>query len=235
MGRATILLLAFWLGGDGWLNEARRLTEAEQWSEALRAYEQAMDEYPALTAQISLNIGLVYLAMDSVSPAKEAFYQCLMPLAPQAAARALNHLGILALAESRPREALSNFREALLYDPAYEPARYNYELLARRLRKDQPPPNPNQPPPPDQQDDLPPPPADQPLDPEYEEILQKLMSRRQRVLPPGDQAVPLGNDTLTVAEARQVVELMRRQDRQYVQQLRKISSASAARENRNNW
>ncbi len=232
----TFVLVSFLsLGGEGLLSEAMGLLKKQQHGAAIPVLLQAREAYPLMSAAISYNLGLAYLQIDSVELAKTFFFQSLSPLQPQAASLASNQLGLLLLREGRPREALSSFREALLFDPLLEDARYNYELLALRLGRLPPPklPPAGSPPP-----DSPSPPREQPpqnLDPKMKELIQKLTQRQRQVVPPGDQAIPIGGDTLSLGEAYQILELMRKQERQYVQQLRKVSSATAEREGRPNW
>lgn len=232
----SIFILAFLtFGSSGPLTEADRLFSEEKYEEVLLLLEKAKSKYPTLSQQISYNMGLVYLKLDNKESAHDAFFQALSPLAPTVASLSSNQIALQLLREGRGREALSFFREALLFDPGHENARYNYELLALRLGQNQPPktgsppPSSQNPPPPDR-DDMPP-----TLDPEIQKLIQKLESRQRQGVPSGDRFRDIGADTLTLAEAYQVLEIMRKQERQYIQQLRKISSISAEREGRPGW
>lgn len=231
----SILILAFLtFGSTGPLAEADRLFEQEQYQEVLLLLEKAKSKYPTMSQEISYNIGLVYLKLDQKEAARDAFFQALSPLSPAVASLSSNQIALQLLREGRGREALSFFREALLFDPGHENARYNYELLALRLGQNQPPKSGTPPPP----TDTPPPPRDdmpQSLDPEMQQLLEKLESRQRRGVPPGDRFREIGADTLSLAEAYQVLEIMRKQERQYIQQLRKISSIAAEREGRPGW
>lgn len=233
MWKSIVILALLTFGSTGPLAEADRLFSEEKYGEALLLLEKAKSKYPTLSQQISYNMGLVYLKLEDQESARDAFYQALSPLVPKVASLSSNQIALQLLREGRGREALSFFREALLFDPNHENARYNYELLALRLGQNQPPKS-NTPPPtqnlPPSEDEMP-----QSLDPEMQKLLEKLESRQRQRVPSGDRFRAIGSDTLTLAEAYQVLEIMRKQERQYIQQLRKISSVSAEREGRPGW
>ncbi|MDP5172725.1 MAG: tetratricopeptide repeat protein [Bacteroidia bacterium] len=236
--RIVFILSLIPLGSDGPLAEAMVNFNAGRYAQAVESLHLARDQYPDLSPTISYNLGLVYLRMDSIERAREAFYQSLSPSFPQTASLASNQLALLLLEEGRPREALGTFREALLFDPTHEDARYNFELLALRLGQQTPPPasnSPQNPPPSEQPENRPEDNSPQNIDPKMQKLLNKLEQRQRQTVPPGDQPIAIGNDTLTMAEAYQILELMRKRERQYLQQLRKISSASAEREGRPSW
>lgn len=235
MWRAIFILALLPLGGDGPLNEAMRLFGEERFQESIQKLAEARDKYPGFSHEIAYNMGLAYQELGEVGLARDAFFQALSPVAPQTASRAANQIALQLLREGRAREALSFFREALLFDPEHEHARYNYELLALRLGQNQPP-RKGVPPPPSENNQSQPE-DDRPasLDPQMQQLLKKLEQRQRSAVPPGDRKREIGGDTLTIAEAYQVLELMRKQERQYVQQLRKISSISAEREGRPGW
>ncbi len=232
MWKYLLILSVLVVGGEEPLREARLLSDQGEWSASLAAYQEARRTYPTMSASISYNVGLTYLRLEEPDLAREAFFQALSPLTPRVASLASNQTGILMVGDGRPREALSSFREALLFDPENEDARYNYELLALRLSQNQsrnspPPPMQGPPPPPDQEPQV--------QDPFMEKLLEKLANRQRRTAPVGDKARPVGGDTLSMPESYQVLELMYKQERQYVQQLRKISSPSAEREGKPSW
>lgn len=235
MWRLMIILALLPISGDGPLNEAMKLFREGRYQESIQEFVAARDQYPSYSQQISYNMGLAYQELGQTDLARDAFFQSLSPLAPQTASRAANQIALQLLREGRAREALSFFREALLFDPEHENARYNYELLALRLGQNQPPKKGS--PPPSSDNNQPQPEDNRPtsLDPQMQQLLQKLEQRQRRAVPPGDRKKEIGGDTLTIAEAYQVLELMRKQERQYIQQLRKISSISAEREGRPGW
>lgn len=234
MWKTLVILALLTFGSPGLLTEADRLYSEEKFEEVLLLLEKAKSKYPTMSQQISYNTGLTYLKLGNNEAARDAFFQALSPLSPKVASLSSNQIALQLLRDGRGREALSFFREALLFDPSHENARYNYELLALRLGQNQspkssapPPPSPNTPP---SGEELP-----QALSPEMQKLLEKLESRQRQGVPSGDRFREIGSDTLTLAEAYQVLEIMRKQERQYLQQLRKISSVSAEREGRPGW
>jgi tetratricopeptide (TPR) repeat protein len=231
---ALLLLFTLW-GGRGLLEEAEKAWQSSNYPEAVRLYREALDAYPARSQAVRYNLGITYLALDSAEKAYLFFQLATEGENATVAALASNQNGLILAGRGEIREALLAFRQALVFDPDLEEARFNYELLRKRLRDESEPPPPSQqtPPPPGQQppSSAKPPPARQ----EYQRLLQELRLRRQLLNLSSDRGSSASLDTLPLPAARQLLDEMRQRPTQFVQQIRKSPAAPARREDRPDW
>jgi len=141
------------VGSSAELAEARQKFAAHQYKECVRTYRAALKKYPDRAAEISYNIGLCYLALDSTTKAAQYFQRAVSQDNAPVTSRAYTHIAVLLAREDKAPAALRTLKKALMLDPTNEEARYNYEILLRKQQADQPnpdkqppPPNNNQPP-----------------------------------------------------------------------------------------
>ncbi|MEZ4825068.1 MAG: tetratricopeptide repeat protein [Bacteroidia bacterium] len=205
-------------------------------------YGDALKAYPSRSASIQYNIGQCYLALDSTEQALQFFHIVLNGNQSGISSLASNEIGILLLRRQHPKEALEAFREALIFDPGNENARYNYELLKKRLQgnapKNQPPPPPRPPSPQDEDDTQAEEPQTTPDDnvPEdYRSMIEQLIQRQRQSNATNDFARPTGDDTISLFQARRILESMRQNEIQYLQQLRKSAAAPHKNEKSPDW
>lgn len=176
------------------LRTARQAYQAGDYGLAAKQYEALVERHPAFGAQLLFNRGQAFFALDSTRQASAYYNRLADRLAPGPKAAALNNLGWLHVQAGREKVALSYFRDALVENPANEKARYNYELL--KLRREKPPVNPPPPPP------LPP-------------------SSQQDQPVPTEQHGSREMPTVSTAEAMEMLDRLRTDQRQYLQQLPK--------------
>ncbi|MDX1906557.1 MAG: hypothetical protein SF053_05935 [Bacteroidia bacterium] len=232
---ALLLLMVPALSGDGGLlNEANRLATAQQYLLAIEQYQEALKVYPERATEIRYNMGVLYMQADSQEAALAMFHQAVQPAMPLWASHASNNIGFLLVMRAQEREALAAFRQALVYDVNNEEARYNYELLRKRMRPEAPPPAATQPPPPAGMPEQEAPEPPQLSDPADQALLEKLMKKRQRGPLLNDRGVFVGSDTLPLAEARRLLDELRQSDRQFIQQMRKSPTISTG-DKKNDW
>lgn len=225
------ILLAFLGGDEGILGRAAAAWDKGEYLESASLYQDALASYPRQGAAIRYNLALCYLAADSVQQALNYFHQAAREEMPGIASHAWNHIGVLVAAQNQSREALSAFREALVLNPDNEEARYNYELLKKRLHEDTPPATP----PPGQSNDkdrpTPPPPSLE----EYQRLIQELKQRNTQVLVSGDRGRIVIRDTIPLVSARRLLDGMRQQQNLFVQQKRKSPVAPTHRDKKADW
>lgn len=170
IARSLLLLLLLVPGsGDDPLELARVAYQNGNYQEALLQYEQALKELPTQRVAIQFNMAQCWFALDSFSRAEDLYNRTLPLLPAKVQAIALNNLGLMADQRGRTEEALEHLKQSLITWPAYEPARYNYELIKRR-EPDNPPPPPPQPPTPPPPNNQPPPTENDGTSPETQEL-----------------------------------------------------------------
>lgn len=233
MKKVLLILIVLLLGrGNGTLERAQALYDEEQYVESLALYRRALVSFPAQSSQIHYNLGQCYQQLDSSEMAMQYFHLAAQGEVPQIKSRAQNQIGVRLANQQKLREALNSFKRALMEDPTNESARFNFEQIRRRIKEDPttPPPN-RQPPPPEPE--------------EEEELLQDEASRslierlRQRLRPTpfrGDRALPRGmRDTISMDQAQRILEQMRENETQFLQQLRKRTVSVPKQGERPDW
>jgi tetratricopeptide (TPR) repeat protein len=152
-GRCALILLLFGLFGDGAADQGRSgnaLYEQGQYAAAESAYRDGLaaldDTTGAVYAALQNNLGAALHRQKQYAEARSAFRRATRAApAREARVRALFNAGTAAAGLGQLREALEDYKEALLLDPTHQQARYNYEYLKRQLARQrgggQPPPD----------------------------------------------------------------------------------------------
>jgi tetratricopeptide (TPR) repeat protein len=175
------------------LGVAEEAFRTGKFREAAAHYESLAREHPLQARALRYNYAQALWMQDSLEHASQ-LYNLLLPQTedPALASRMLCHLGLQLVRQERLTQALARFRDALLQDPQNEIARFNYELLKRRLEENPPPPYTPPPPPPAQSATPSPPPPTEHLGlvledsilptAQVEGMLQRLMNRPELYL-----------------------------------------------------
>ncbi len=225
-----ILLATIFTGfvsGNGSLRTAMTHYEKEAYAQSILAYREALTHYPEISTQIYYNIGICFLKMDSVAKAVNYFQRSIQGEDGKAASMAANDLGVILTDFYREKEALRNFKKALTLDPSNEHARFNYEMLRRKLG--------------DQEKDDP-----DPEEEEYpgssqslseEELLQLLegINKYRNMASGKDFFAPQSLDSIPLPIARRLLEEKRRSETQFIQQLKKAPIQVDSRKKGPDW
>ncbi|MFC3881635.1 hypothetical protein ACFOSV_15680 [Algoriphagus namhaensis] len=123
------------------LNEA--IDQAEK-SYASTEYEQSITDHLALienfqysSSNLDFNLGLSYQYAEKLEEATANFDKASIAVDKKLSSMAFNQGGVLLGNKQENEAALSKFKSALIKDPTNETARYNYELLARWMQRDE--------------------------------------------------------------------------------------------------
>lgn len=207
---AAVLLL--FASHEDPLTAARRAYLAGDYLKAVYLLDEAIGEMPNQRDLIRFNQAQTWMITDSARRA-ESLYTALLPLLPPAQqASALNNMGILAERRGKLDVALESFKDALRIDPNYEKARYNYELLLRRIKNNPPPPNP----PPPAASNAPPPPRNPPPSTEN-----------------SGENKPMTE--VTPEQAKDALRQLQANERQYLQQLKRRNKERKRYSNTQDW
>ncbi|MEM6346489.1 MAG: tetratricopeptide repeat protein [Bacteroidota bacterium] len=224
----SILMLFSLSGEDGVLSQAEIAYAKGAYTESVQLYRQALRQYPEKSTQIRFNIAQCYAMMDSTLDAIQNYEQATRSADAELASNAFNNLGEISAKQENLEKAKDQFMRALNRNPDNSNARYNYELALRLLEAARP----DNPEPEEQPQEEAPPQTQQDL-PDYIQQAINLFPQQQRF--PGDEKRAM--DTISLSLARTKLEAMRREDKQFVQQLKrryKPSKAAKASE-RPNW
>ncbi len=141
LGLALLLLL---LADDGARQgrQGNAAYQAGRYAEAAERYRQGLllTQDPATRFGLQYNLGAALLRLNQAEAARAAFDAALRMAPDDARARAAYNAGNAAFAAGDLRAALHYYRTALLADPNFEDARFNYEYVLRHLPPSSPPP-----------------------------------------------------------------------------------------------
>lgn len=233
-----LLILPGW--NDGPLQEAAAAYADGRYGESIEAYLKAIDAYPLRSREIRYNIAHCYEQMDSLDRALGYYHQSVNTREPELASQTSNQIGVLLMRQDKPRQALSAWKQAIKYDPTNEVARYNYELLLKRLDPEAVEEE-EEPAPPSTERDEETTTSDRP-----ELTNVDRMERRRRIAqwmkqfrrqPPAqnDAAVQKLTDTLSLEMAREVLDVMQEDETKFLQQLRKSAPNATRPKERPDW
>lgn len=228
-------------GQNPLIEEAQQQFEAERYAACIGTYQQALKAYPEQKSTIRYNMAQVYRLMDSTDLALQ--YYALASGGgknPEIASKASNNSGLLLLNRKQTQAALNAFKDAMRQDPANTEARHNYELLAIRIQQaaKQKQNQPQQPSLSDlineelQEDN------EDPEQKERDERLLKHLKRRWKHYPKvSTENVPQRRKSkpLSMEQARQLLDGMRENELNYLQQLRKSPSESDQKDGKPTW
>ncbi|GGF26569.1 hypothetical protein [Echinicola rosea] len=113
-----------------------KYTKAE-YEESVRQHLALLNEHGISSSEASFDLALSYQLNGQEEDAKKKYLELAGAPKQHIASSAANQNGVLLGREKKYQEALSAFKAALIKDPTNEIARYNYELLARWLDKNQ--------------------------------------------------------------------------------------------------
>ncbi|MEO0896746.1 MAG: tetratricopeptide repeat protein [Bacteroidota bacterium] len=220
-------ILTSFMSGNGSLRTAWEHYESGRFKESIESYKEALTHYPKVSTRIYYNLGLCHLKVDSINQAIRYFRQGMLGEDRVAASLSANQLGILMANFQQNKEALRNFKNALVLDPLNEEARYNFEMLKRQVGDDAFA-SPNQMP----ENDQPQPPSLS--DRELREIWEKLEKVNRRGSNK-DLLKPESLDSIPLPVARKLMEEKRKDKTQFIQQLKKAPIGGVRKKKGPDW
>lgn len=136
-----LLLLLLWIDPNkiGKVNKAK--TEAKnafqrgEFKNAVAQYKTLVDSLGVKEDEVTMNLAHSYFQLNDTVNAKNSYSS--LTTSPNAKIKSLanQQLGVLANREGKFEEALNYFRNALKTDPTNEEARYNYEMVKKKLEE----------------------------------------------------------------------------------------------------
>ena len=116
-------------------SQAKEAFNSGDYQGAIQKYRLLIDSLDVREDEVTLNLGhAYYLANDSTNAFST--YQALAGSAKTMVSSIANQqLGIMSNVRGKPDEALNYFKQAIRADPRNEQARYNYEMLKKKLDK----------------------------------------------------------------------------------------------------
>jgi hypothetical protein len=113
--------------------EARNAYLSGDYKTAIKKYKFLTDSLAVKEDEVLFNLGNAYFLEKDTANAMSTFQ--LLTESPQAdiSSKAHQQLGVMANQKGKFDQALSDFKQAIKADPTNESARYNYEMLKKKL------------------------------------------------------------------------------------------------------
>lgn len=138
-----VLLLLMMIGpgpGDiGKINtaksEAKKAFQRGEFSKAVAEYKYLTDSLGIKEDEVSMNLAHSYFELNDTINAQNAYLPLSSSLNKKFKSLASQQLGVLANRQGKFEEALNYFKNSLKADPTNEEARYNYEMVKKKLEE----------------------------------------------------------------------------------------------------
>ena len=145
MNWSKLILLSFLFIPSSWtrvtrLNNAIKTAEKSyaevNYAQSVTDHLVLINDFQVSADELNFDLGLSHQYSDKVDEALTWYDQASQSPTKMLASFAFNQAGVIQGNKKEYEVALSKFQSALIQDPTNEQARYNYELLARWLKRD---------------------------------------------------------------------------------------------------
>ena len=114
-------------------SEAREAYTSGDYKTAVQKYHYLIDSMKVLEDELKLNLANAYFMMNDTANALTNYESLAGSKINVVRSKAQQQLGIMNYRKQKNEEALNNFKQAIKADPDNMAARYNYELLKKKL------------------------------------------------------------------------------------------------------
>lgn len=135
-----LILLTFFID-PGKIGEVNKAKEKAKEAYARGEYKDAAAQYRILDSlgvkeeEVTMNLAHAYYHLNDTVNARNAYLGLTNSADPHYKSVSYQQLGMLAHRENKLEESLTYFKSALKADPANEEARFNYELVKKKLEE----------------------------------------------------------------------------------------------------
>lgn len=106
-----------------------------EYKQAIKHYRYLLDSLDYASEEASINLANALYYTKDTANAASAYASAAQATNPKIKSQAYHQLGIITEQQQKPEEALEYFKSALKADPTNQKARYNYELLKKKLEQ----------------------------------------------------------------------------------------------------
>jgi tetratricopeptide (TPR) repeat protein len=143
MKYVLLTLLALIASPDPWKTgrinskkkEARAAYTAGDYKKAITHYRYLVDSMAVNEDEITFNLANAYYLTKDTANAQSHYQTASQSEKPQIRSKAEQQLGMMANRSGKQEEALNHFKQAVKADPQNDDARYNYEMLKKKLNE----------------------------------------------------------------------------------------------------
>lgn len=138
-GLLLMLLLIIGPGDIAKINtaksEAKRAFLAGDYKKAIEQYTYLIDSAGVKEDEVYMNLANSYFQVNDTARAINSFAPLTMSTNPKLKSRANQQLGVLHNREGKFDQALNYFKQSLKADPTNDDARFNYEMVKKKLEE----------------------------------------------------------------------------------------------------
>jgi len=116
-------------------SEARKAYAAGDYKKAVEKYRYLTDSLDVTEDEVMLNLANSYFQTNDTTNASSTYQSLTGSIKPHIRSKAQQQLGILNHKQGKLEEALNNFKQAIKADANNVDARYNYEMLKKKLEE----------------------------------------------------------------------------------------------------
>lgn len=116
-------------------SEAKKAYLAGDYKAAVQKYTYLVDSIGVKEDEVMMNLANAYFHLNDTTKAISAFQPLTMSAKPKLRSVANQQLGVLSNRDGKYEEALNFFKQALKSDPTNEDARFNYEMVKKKLEE----------------------------------------------------------------------------------------------------
>jgi len=102
---------------------------------AISKYRYLVDSLGVQEDEVKLNLANAYFQSNDTTNTATSYQPLTQSTNPKIRSIANQQLGVLSNRQNKHEEALANFKQALKADPTNEDARYNYEMVKKKLEE----------------------------------------------------------------------------------------------------
>jgi Ca-activated chloride channel family protein len=102
---------------------------------AIQKYRYLIDSLQVKEDEVLLNLANAYYQLNDTTNAINEYQSITQSNKKQLTSKAQQQLGVINNKQGKFEEALNHFKQAIKSDPANEDARYNYEMLKKKLEE----------------------------------------------------------------------------------------------------
>jgi hypothetical protein len=117
-------------------SEAKKAYLAGDYKTAIEKYRYLVDSLHVQEDEVVLNLANSYFQLNDTTNAVNQYQTITQSPKSQLRSKAEQQLGVMANRQGKSEEALSHFKQAIKSDQTNEDARYNYELLKKKLEEE---------------------------------------------------------------------------------------------------
>ena len=116
-------------------SEAKKAYNAGDYKTAIERYTYIIDSLGVNEDEIALNLANSYFQINDTASAIGVYQSIAGSVKPRVRSNAQHQLGVLNHRQGKYEEALQNFKQAIKADANNTDARYNYEMLKKKLEE----------------------------------------------------------------------------------------------------